>query len=121
MSDCGCKSGKVEISNIDSKKELNVKTINSYIFKFFLFLISVCLLPLALVPMIVVLFKTIVLNNNINLLPLLIKIGQIFQLKEKDIDEDNEEINPEELELIGVDEIKIPKTTYEDRERSIPN
>lgn len=106
MSDCGCKNNKnisVNNTNIENNKSF-IANSNKYIFKFLLFLISLILLPLAIILLIGVLFKTIVLNNSIDLMPLLLGIGNIF--KQKDNENDEEEINQEELELVGVDEIK---------------
>lgn len=108
MSDCGCKNSQNDLTNLNQKNDetLVVKG-NSYIFNFFLFIIATIILPFTLPLMIIVLFKTIVLNNSINLMPILIKIGKIFKIKEKEIIKDNIElINEEELELVGVDIIK---------------
>ncbi len=112
MSCNSCKSGQ----NIPDQNIENNKSIGKYIVNFILFLFTCVILPLIFPLIIIMLFKTIVLNNNINLLPSLVQIGK--NLKGKEIEEDdNEEIKPEELELVGVDEIKtiIPKTIQEDQ------
>lgn len=102
-----CKSNKnVDLSNFKSESnESVVANGNNYIFKFFIFLIASCLLVLSLPLLFIMLFKTIVLDNSINLMPLLLKIANIFKIEKK---EDNEEIeiNPEELELVGIDKIE---------------
>lgn len=104
---CGCKNDKkIDLLNESNNNDKSIiKKSSNYIVKFILFLIVSLILPITLPLMIIMLFKTIVLDNNINFLPILLKIGKKMEIKEKEL-YDNEEINSEELELIGVDEIK---------------
>lgn len=108
----GCTSCKKKTGNQaeDITNEINpvpVSGINNLIFKLFMFFIALFILPLTIPLIIWMLFKTIVLSDSTDLMPVFLKIGNWFKKKDKDDDiEDEEEFNDENYELTGVDIIK---------------
>jgi len=108
MSDCNCKSKPIEsIESIESISEN--KTTNKiilYFFKSIGFLVSIILLPLINIIIIKFLFKTIVLNEKVDLKEVL-----QYYFKNKEIEEDDDDIdylnlNENEVEMLNVEEIK---------------
>lgn len=94
---CNCKG------DINPKEDTNTISIKKYVYRFISFLlITVIGLPIA-VPMIVYyLFKNIVLNESVDVISTLIKLGK--RLK-KASEEEEEEFTEENYELTEVEEL----------------
>lgn len=94
---CNCKG------DINPKEDTNTMSIKKYVYRFISFLlITVIGLPIA-VPMIVYyLFKNIVLNESVDIISTLIKLGK--RLK-KASEEEEEEFTEENYELTEVEEL----------------
>ncbi len=113
---CGCKNGStsgIDENQItdDTKKEIsNLSLIRRYTFRGITFLFALALLPVILPIIVWMLFKTIVLTEQINMLPLLLHVGKklkkIGEPKEEEEEEENiEELNQDDYELIGVNNV----------------
>ena len=114
---CGCKNGqgaKSKASQEMAENEINrVAFTDSLFMRIFLFLLSLAILLIALVPIIIplmsiMLFNRIVLRKNTNLTGVLVKLGSFIKRKKKsgDEDDDGEEINPDDYELADVEVVK---------------
>lgn len=97
MSGCNCKSEK----NV----EINLKTVlPKYFIKFIGFLLMLCLIPLINVAIVWFMFQTLVLNKDVDVKSLLIKLLTSFKKENDDNDEDDD--HKYEYELTNVEEIK---------------
>jgi len=97
---CTCKkeSKQDNISNELPKIEFK----NNIIFRFILFLISIIIIPILYPVMIVIMFKHFMIGGDIDILKL------VKKFKKKEIEEESidiETLNPEDYEIIGVDEL----------------
>ena len=118
---CGCKTKKgvdTPINN-ENKPKINIMAnIIHYSIKLIGFGIGLILLPIIVLMIIYYMFKLIVLNKDIDIKPLFVSLSkfmkQVGKDNAKDDDEDDddddddtewEEIDPNEFELIGVDDI----------------
>lgn len=94
MAGCNCKSDKkideLLVNDKQENKKLN-DNITSYFFKILGFIFLIALLPIINLFIIWFIFRTLVLNKNVNIKPLLLAIGQKFQ--QKDEVEDDEYID----------------------------
>jgi hypothetical protein len=107
---CNCKSDDRSIGrtlNNDSNKKTSVnlfqKTI-TYSLKFLGFLVMIMFLPLINLGVIWIIFKTLVLNKDVDFKPLLVKIGEIFY-KDNDDDDDDDYEDDENLVMLNVEDI----------------
>ena len=118
---CGCKSGSgVGLNDVSSETQEEISKlslIKRYSFRILTFLFAIALVPLLLPLVIWVLFKSIVLTENINLFPLFLAIGKKLKKmgdpkedEEEDIDIEN--INPEDYELVGVEDDNTSNNKY---------
>lgn len=93
-----CKKTKEEIASevVSATYKPEGKKISQYIANFFLFLVLAVLLTPFIIPItLVVMFKIVVLDKNINLLPVVKYLGEkIF--KEKDEEDDEDEFEDDE-------------------------
>lgn len=105
---CGCKKDKTNNSETEGvKTNSNLgQNITMYILKTLGFLVVVALYPIISLVILWVIFKTLVLNKQINLKPLLLAIGNSF--KEKDDDEDIEDLTENDVVMLDVEEVKSP-------------
>ena len=92
-----CKKKKV-ITEVKSDNEKR-----NYLGNFIIFLLIMCVLPFFYIFVCYKLFKQIMFGHPIDM-----NVLSNF-LKRKDKDEDIEEINPEDLELVGVEDLKDVK------------
>lgn len=120
---CGCKAKKGEetpinlLDNNENKPKVSIITnIIHYSMKILGFLIAMVLLPIIMVIIAYYIFNLIVMTKEIDIKPLFISVSKFMKKVAKDNDEDDddddededaewEEINQDEFELIGVDEI----------------
>jgi hypothetical protein len=115
---CGCKKGQGAKDNASkemAENEINrVAFTDSIFMRSFLFLFSLAILLIAIIPIIIpmmtiMLFNRIVLRKNTNLTAPLLKLGKLMKRKKKDEDGDDEEedeINPDDYELADVEVVK---------------
>lgn len=112
---CGCKKdggSDIGINQVPDETQVEISKlsiIRRYTFRVITFLFALVLLPLLLPVIIWMLFKTIILTEQINMLPLLLhvgkklkKMGEGKEVDEDDDDDNLEEINPDDYELVGV-------------------
>jgi len=112
MSDCGCKNDK----KISQKNLDKAAFSDSLGMRIFLFLISVAIVGITLIPVIlplilIMLFNQIVRKKTTNVQGTLLGIGKLFKRKKEEVfdnyeDDDDNEINPDDYELTNVDVIK---------------
>jgi len=116
MAGCGCKS-KGNVSSDDNVK-FGVKEFGQSIYvRLIIFTLSFFLVLLSIIPLVipmlgVLLFNKIVLGKDTNFTKIFTKLGNKLRSSDKRLDDDviedddNEEINPDEFELMDVDVIK---------------
>ena len=114
---CGCKTKKGENSSVndENKPKVNIMvSIIHYSFKLIGFLVAMILLPILMVVIAYYMFNLIVITKGVDIKPLFIsaakfmkKVGKDNSDEDDDDDDDTEweEINPDEFELIGVDDL----------------
>ena len=101
-----CKSCKGAKSPTQPSTYSTRVQINNFILKMIVFLFMMCLMPVFVLALVLILFNSIVLSKNIDIIPafrhLIIKLG-----KKKEID-DQDDIEPddEEYEMMDVEKIK---------------
>jgi hypothetical protein len=90
----------------EEKKSSGFKVIE-YTSKFIVFLfVSTILTPIIIPVLIIVLFKTLVLSHNVDIMPLLLHIGKkIFKEKDDGYDEDDEEEDVDEFDQDEYEEL----------------
>jgi hypothetical protein len=109
MGNCNCKNGN-KIDDMLQKDSNGDKKINigKYVLKSFVFLIALAASPIIMMFIIWIMFKMLVLNENIDFKPLLMAIGNKFKREEKEYDDDDDITLYDEKDLIPleVEEIK---------------
>lgn len=109
MADCGCKSEKnidsyLNDGNISSKKI--GATIGMYILKSIGFLLMIAALPIINLFIIWFIFRTLILNKNVDIKPLLLAIGKKFKPEEDDDDDDDyDELTEDDVVMVEVEDI----------------
>ena len=93
-----CESCKKKKINLDTPVDLK----NNYIGKFLLFLLIMIILPFFYLFICYKLFRQIMFDESIDIL----SINNFLKKKPK---EDIEEINPDDYQLVGVNELKAGK------------
>ena len=92
---CGCKSsGNANVidsqSNSLSNKKLGSKIV-SYTFKVLAFLLFIVFLPLVNLALLWFVFKMLVINEKVDLMPLLVAMGKKFDPRNLQNDEDDDD------------------------------
>lgn len=107
---CNCKNGN-KMDDLLQKSSKSEKKINigKYVLKTFVFLIALAATPLIMLAIIWIMFKMLVLNQNIEFKPLLMAIGNKFKREEKDEEDYDEIIYEKDLIPLNVEEIKARK------------
>lgn len=108
MSDCGCKTNKkndILDSVVDKKSN---QTVSGYIFKIIAFLLMILILPIINLFIIWFIFRTLVLNKEVDIKPLLVAIGSKFNNKE-DNDTDFDSLTEDDVEMINVEDLTLAK------------
>lgn len=117
---CGCKNGQ---GSNDSTKmaeaQLNrVAFTDSLFMRLILFMFSVAIVLIAMIPIIlplmfIMLFNKIVMRKDTNLTNILVGVGKKLRTSKKRVDDDDDEdyedldeINPDDYELVDVDVVK---------------
>ena len=112
---CNCKSGRENVLGFDTNENVEIKNRFSwvglliFIVKTFLYLISlVIILPIIFPFTAYILFKTIYLNESVNVTGALVSIGTTLGIKDKGNDEDyddDDEYDEEDLVMMDVEDI----------------
>ncbi len=86
---CNCKNKNIDgFSSIDSSSKENLlPKIGSYILKSLAFILMLIALPIINLVIIWFMFKTLVLNKEVNIKPILLSLGKKFQEKDEDDDD----------------------------------
>ena len=104
---CNCKNGSQE--PIIDNRPTGVK-ITHYVLKTLMFLLMIVLLPVINLFLIYFMFKTLVLNREIDIKPLLLAIGKKFQRNDDEEDDDDYYgLNPEDVVMVDVEDITNKK------------
>jgi len=108
---CNCKKG--EAGYVDSKDISNGKNkqpIIHYFFKTLGFLLMLVLLPIINLVIIWFIFRTLVLNKDVDIKELLLMIGNSFKEKEesddKDDDDELKDLTEDDVIMLNVEEIE---------------
>lgn len=109
---CGCKDNNIQENGVDSitrkpNSGLFNKILNKTV-RVITFLISLLTLPLIVIISIYMLFTTLVLDKQFDLVKGLTKIANKLKKKNKDEENDDTEfddIDLEDVELVGVDDL----------------
>lgn len=102
---CNCKNGAQAMQVADSRP-LGTK-IAHYVLKTLVFGLMVVLLPIINLFLIYFMFKTLVLNREVDVKPLLIAIGKKFKPKDNDDDDiDYDTLTEKDVDMVGVEVIK---------------
>jgi hypothetical protein len=115
---CGCKAKKGEDLSINDKNKPKVNIMVNIIYysiKVIGFLVAMILLPILMLVIAYYMFNLIVMTKGIDIKPLFSSVAKFMKKvgednKDDDDDDDDddtewEEIDPDELELIGVDDL----------------
>lgn len=102
---CNCKSGNDQYA-VGSEVNLT-KKITNYTLRSVVFLFSLILLPIILSAVIWFMFRTLVLNKNVNIIEILtLLFNKLTPNKDDDDDDDDyDDYNEDEYELIDVEHI----------------
>ncbi len=84
MSNCNCKKDLIS-DNLVNNQNLGEKFL-MYSLKIFAFLVFLIFSPVVILVIYWFVFKTLVLNKDVNIKPLLLSIGKKFQFNEDDYD-----------------------------------
>lgn len=97
---CNCKTQNDQ-QNVGPDMKLNKKIIN-YTLRSVVFLFSLILLPIILVASIWFMFRTLVLNKEVDIIGMLSLINDKFKSNKND-DDDDEYYDEDDYELVDVD------------------
>lgn len=103
---CNCKNG-TNINELmgDGKTTSASHTVIKYSLKIMGFLLLLLALPLINIYIIWLMFDMLVLNNNVDIKPLLLALGKKFEVKEEDDEE--EELTEEEFMELTEDDVVL--------------
>lgn len=103
---CNCKSEKTmdELLHDDNKPVQKVK-ISTYILKVLAFCILMVFLPIIMLVIVWFIFRTLVLNKDVDIKPLLVSLGQKFQTTDDEDDDEYDDLTENDVEMVDVEEI----------------
>jgi hypothetical protein len=104
---CNCKT-QTEQYSVKSDVKLN-KKITNYTLRSLVFLVSLIFLPIILIASIWFMFRTLVLDKEVDIIAIVSLIGNLFTRNKDDDDDDDdmeEDYNEDDYELIDIDYIK---------------
>lgn len=106
---CNCKTNTINADSLmrnSETKKINIgENILKYTLKTLAFLIVLAFLPVINLIIIWFIFRTVVLNKDIDIKPLLLMIGSKFQNKDYDDDDDYETLTENDVVMVDVEEI----------------
>jgi len=98
---CNCKNGGAS-QTFDTTSNKSKNNVTKYVLKSFIFLVSLILLPVIIGFVVWVMFKIIVLNDSVDLKPLMVSMLRSLQANS---DEEDEEIDDEEFYSLTEDDV----------------
>ena len=106
---CGCKSGVGNTLNEEIKEKGQKQVISGYIGRTALFMLSLLLLPVILIFSVYFMFRTIVLNYDLNIKEMFGGVLKIMKRANSDYDyedeEDDEEDDDDDFESLTEDDV----------------
>lgn len=109
MSGCNCKADKLDAEILKKDKVKGpLPSVGTYILKVLAFVLMIAALPIINLFIIWFIFRTLVLNREVDIKPLLYAIGAKFKPNDNDEDEDEVDINTlteDDVELVDVEDI----------------
>lgn len=106
---CNCKSGDKTMGDLlssDSKSNEKIgQKISTYVLKGLVFILMIAALPIINLFIIWFIFRTLILNKDVSIKPLLLAIGQKFQTKEEEDNEDYYDLTEDDVEMVDVEDI----------------
>lgn len=103
---CNCKADKINSENVSlNKVNIPFPSFTTYILKILAFILMIIALPIINLFIIWFIFRTLVLNMEVDIKPLLYAIGSKFKPNEDDEDDDYNNLNEDEVEMIDVEDI----------------
>lgn len=102
---CNCKSEIKTGDFLSSGKSKTKVKVSSYILKVLAFILMVAALPIINLFIIWFIFRTLVLNRDVDIKPLLFAIGSKFQVKDDEDEEDDEELTEDDVVMEDVEDI----------------
>lgn len=111
MAGCGCKKDKNNVTILENNVtnenvESTFNKVIKYTLKFIGFLIMMVFLPVINLVIIWFIFRSLVLNKDVSLKPLLLAIGNKFKDPEDEDDNDDDDSEDVEYQMLDVDVIK---------------
>ena len=104
---CNCKNNKTNPESYSSdrieKSESFFQNVVKYTLKFFGFLMFLLILPILNIVIVWYAFRMLILDKNIDLRPILFKLGDAFRNKEDDEYYEVYESSVEDLEMMDVE------------------
>ena len=99
---CGCSS---KSKSSEEKKDAKVLSNQSYAVKLIVFSVLVLISPVFLGVIIWVLFRTLVLDKEMDILPLVLKLAGKEPKNEDDEDDDDEDYDEDDVIAVNVEDI----------------
>ena len=109
---CNCKTNAIDtealMANSSGSKISIGQNVLKYSLKTLVFLLVLILLPIINLAIIWFIFRTVVLNKDIDIKPLLLSIGSKFQNKDDESDDDDyDELTEDDVVMVDVEELPI--------------
>jgi hypothetical protein len=105
---CNCKADKLDAEILKKDKvKAPLPSVGTYIFKVLAFILMVAALPIINLFIIWFIFRTLVLNREVDIKPLLYAIGAKFKTNEDEEDEEDDynTLTEDDVELVDVEDI----------------
>lgn len=106
---CNCKNDKQLLEKDFNSNVKTKKSIGNYVLKTLVYLIFLLLLPLIIIALIVIGFKVFVLNESINIKPILLMIAKKMSQQQVEYEDDDYEVSEDDLIMVGVEDITNKK------------
>jgi hypothetical protein len=106
---CNCKNDKQLLGKDSNSNVKTKKSIGNYVLKTLVYLIFLLLLPLIIIALIVIGFKVFVLNESINIKPILLMIAKKMSQQQVEYEDDDYEVSEDDLIMVGVEDITNKK------------
>lgn len=105
---CNCKAESTDTKGVIEQVDIK-ESFGKYTLKFLGLLLFIISLPIINVMIIWFVFKTLLLNRNVDLKPMLLSILSKFKSDDDDDDDDYEyyDLTEDDVELMGVEEITL--------------
>lgn len=103
---CNCKADKLDAEILKKDKvKAPLPSVGTYILKVLAFVLMIVALPIINLFIIWFIFRTLVLNREVDIKPLLYAIGAKFKTEEEEDEDDFENLTEDDVELVDVEDI----------------